>query len=519
MKPVRTALRALAAGCLLIVVATTPARADEALDAIAQAVGVTEQATDFVILVDTSVSMKDDDRWARARDAVSGLLTNLTPDDHVTLITFDDGARTAFAGLDPAPATVLNALPASPTGDQTDIGAAIEAGVEALNRDGGSEVAAIALLTDGELDAAETSDYVTPTSPAWAELRQRAATVSTDRQIGAFALTLGSTSDAGLLTSVFPNAEVATPNDIVAYLTGLNDELTRLRIVEALGPDLEGPASLTVGDATIEDGTLTATATLASSTTYLPLTIASVALEPAVEGAAIGMEPAAVEVAPGQSATATLTVTLPPGTESTSTVVATLTSPWAPQLTALGIDQNITAASQAIDLANAAAEPAAPTAEPTATPPATATDTPADSGRTLSDTLAALPVWALPAAGGAVLALLLLLALLSAARKRRPRLDGSIAVLHEGRIVDEFIVAGADAAISRGELKLKARRLKDGTVALKGRHGQQKFTATLGDGDTTRLTEATELRYTDQRTRMLQLISDTHATTGQLTGP
>ncbi|AQX14702.1 hypothetical protein BCR15_02805 [Tessaracoccus lapidicaptus] len=107
----------------------------------------------------------------------------------------------------------------------------------------------------------------------------------------------------------------------------------------------------------------------------------------------------------------------------------------------------------------------------------------------------------------------------SAARKRRPRLDGSIAVLHEGRIVDEFIVAGPDAAISRGELKLRARRLKDGTVALKGRHGQQKFAATLGDGDTTRLTEATELRYTDQRTRMLQLISDTHATTGQLTGP
>lgn len=515
MKPVRTALRALAAGCLLLAVATAPAGADEALDAIAQAVGVTEQATDFVILVDTSVSMKDDDRWARARDAVSGLLTNLTPDDHVTLITFDDGARTAFAGLDPAPATVLNALPASPTGDQTDIGAAIEAGVEALNRDGGSEVAAIALLTDGELDAAETSDYVTPTSPAWAELRQRAATVSTNRQIGAFALTLGSTSDAGLLTSVFPNAEVATPNDIVAYLTGLNDELTRLRIVEALGPDLESPASLTVGDATIEDVTLTATATLTSSTTYLPLSIASVALEPAVEGAAIGMEPAAVEVAPGQSATATLTVTLPPGTESTSTVVATLTSPWAPQLTALGIDQNITVASQAIDLANAAAEPA-PAAEPTATPPAT--DTPADSGRTLSDTLAALPVWALPAAG-AVLALLLLLALLSAAKKRRPRLDGSIAVLHEGRIVDEFIVAGPDAAISRGELKLRARRLKDGTVALKGRHGQQKFAATLGDGDTTRLTEATELRYTDQRTRMLQLISDTHATTGQLTGP
>ena len=140
-------LVAVLVGLLLAVVGGLPATAEENLDAIAATLGIEDQATDYILIVDTSLSMQEEGRWGRARDALSGLADSLTPDDHVTLITFDDGAQTVFAGDAPSTNTLLGDLPDEPTGTQTDIGAAIDEGVDALNRDGASEVAAFVLLT------------------------------------------------------------------------------------------------------------------------------------------------------------------------------------------------------------------------------------------------------------------------------------------------------------------------------------------------------------------------------------
>lgn len=512
MKTLRTAVAVLLVCWLAAVPDMRPARADEGLDAIAAAVGVTQQATDYVVIVDTSASMRQEGRWARAREAVSGLLTNLTPDDHVTLITFDDGAKTAFTGVDPAPATVLAALPAQPAGRQTDIGAAIDLGVRALARDGAREVAALVLLTDGELDAAGSSKYASPDAPAWAELRNRAATVTQGRQVGAFALSLGPESDAGLLTKVFPSAEVATPSDIVAYLTGLNDELTRLRVAEALAPDLAGPVTVAVEDATTTGGTVTATARFTSTAEYLPVTVSSVALEPPVPGATVGLRPGTVELAPGAEATALVTVELPPGTDMSANLVATLTSPWQAELAELGLGQPLTATSAPIELVAVDIATASPSASPARSEPAQ--EPPAESG-----VVAALRPWVVPAAVAAAALLLVLWALKAVAKRRGPRLDGSLAVMADGDVVDEFIVTGPEAKVTRGDLQLTVQRLKDGTVQLKGRHGKEKFTAQLVDGQRTPVAEGVALRYTDQRTRMLDMITDDYQTTDEVTGP
>lgn len=140
--------------------------------------------------------------------------------------------------------------------------------------------------------------------------------------------------------------------------------------------------------------------------------------------------------------------------------------------------------------------------------------TPAEPDGLLAD----LPPWAIPAILGAVVLLAALWAGFAAARARRPRVDGSMAVIHDGTVVDEFVVAGPQATIKRGDLALTATRAKDGKVEVRGRRGKEKFTARLDDGDTAGLPGGATLRYTEQRTRMLDMITDQHGTEPEVTG-
>lgn len=495
-------LVAVLVGLLLAVVGVLPAVAEESLDAIAATLGIEDQATDYVLIVDTSLSMQEEGRWDRARDALSGLADSLTPDDHVTLITFDDGAQTVFAGDAPDTDTLLAALPDEPIGTQTDIGAAIDEGVDALNRDGASEVAAFVLLTDGELDAADDSDFKTADAPAWADLRTRAEEASTDRQVGAFALSLGPESDAGLLTQVFPSAQVATPDDIVGFLSGLTDEITRFRVGEVLAPELEQPVTVTLSEPVVDGSTATLTATWTSTTTNLPTTVAAVQLAPAIEGAALGMEPATLDLAPGQTQTTAVTITVPPGTDAAVALAATLTSPWQAQLAPLGMGQELAATSAPVQLTVAASAPPSPSPTPSAAPE--------PEGAAPPGLLDGVPSWAVPAALG-VLALLAVLALLvSAIRKRMPQLDGSLALVSpQGEVVDEFLVTGPSSSTHRSGLTVKAKPGKDTAIRIKGRQGKEAFTATLSDGEQLKLPDGRALRYTTERSRMLEMINAT----------
>lgn len=506
MRVLRRSLVGLLAGLTMLAVGALPARADATLDEIAATVGVNPEPTDFVIIVDTSLSMQEHGRWSAARDAVSGLVENLTPDDYATIITFDDGAKVVYAGQDPSPQTVLDRLPATPTGTQTDIGAAIEAGVEALDRSGAADVAAIALLTDGELDAADSSAYATADAPAWETLRGQADSVVDGRQVGAFAIALGPQSDAGLLTKVFPDAVVGTPDDVVAFLSGLNDALTAVRVRDAIRPDVESPATLTLEDVSDPDGgTMTATAHFTSTAAYLPLTLESMALDPAIEGAVVTVDPSSLDLEPGKEASADVTVQFPAGTDTSAALVATLSTPWQEQLDQLGLDQALTAASDPVEIAVAADAPPPDSAAPSDSgTPAMPADT------TVSDLLAELPPWAIPAALGALVVVVVAWILAAAARKRRPRVDGSLALLRDGTTLDEFVVAGPEAKVTRGQLRVVATRRKDGAVSLKGHQGKAKFSANLRDGGTTTLPDGATLRYTEQRTRMIDMVTDRH---------
>lgn len=334
-------------------------------------------------------------------------------------------------------------------------------------------------------------------------IRHRPDEAVADRQVGAFALSLGPESDAGLLTQVFPNAQVATPDDIVAFLSGLTDEITRFRVGEVLAPELEQPVTVTLSEPTVDGATATLTATWTSTTTHLPTTVSAVQLTPAIEGAALGMEPATLDLAPGQTQTSTVSITVPPGTDVAVALAATLTSPWQPQLAPLNIGQSLAATSAPVQLTVAAT---APTPSPSASPSAA----PAPEGAEQPGLLDGLPSWALPAALAAVAAAAILALVVSAVRKRMPQLDGSLALITpEGEVVDEFLVTGPSISANRGGIIVKAAPGKDTAIRIKGRQGKETFAATLTDGEQLNLPDGRTLRYTTERSRMLEMINST----------
>ena len=109
-------------------------------------------------------------------------------------------------------------------------------------------------------------------------------------------------------------------------------------------------------------------------------------------------------------------------------------------------------------------------------------------------------------AGGVLVALLALVGVMAVLRSRRPKLDGSLALLHEGTVTDEFVLDGPSMKAHRGEIRVQVAAQKDGGVLVKGKQGKAPFSKVLTDGDSLDLGEGRSLRYTAQRTRMLDMV-------------
>lgn len=76
-------------------------------------------------------------------------------------------------------------------------------------------------------------------------------------------------------------------------------------------------------------------------------------------------------------------------------------------------------------------------------------------------------------------------------------------------MVDEFLVTGPSSSTQRGRLTVKAKPGKDTSIRIKGRQGKEAFTAILADGEHLKLPDGTTLRYTTERSRMLEMINAT----------
>lgn len=391
-------------------------------------------------------------------------------DIRAVVVTFDDGAREVWQGTAPTQATLLEKLPAVPLGEQTDIGAAIDLGVSSLKRDDGRPVAAIVLITDGELDAAPTSKYPSATAPAWAELRTAA------------------------------DATVATPDDVTGYLAGLTDQLTRVRIAEVLGVDLTDPLTATLEPSSVQGTTLMATATFVSTATTVPYLITAADLLPPADGVALIMDPPSLELEPGATATATVTVSGLPTTGSFA-LQAQLDSPWAVDLQAAGLTIPALLETPPVAFDLDAATPA-----PSQTPSPTQGADEAGTSGSADAPEVAIPSWLAPGAAGlaALVALALVIARLVLARL--PHLGGSLAILDGDDVTDEVLLTGRSLRTRRDGLKLAAKARRDGKVDVSGTSDGQRFSGTLDDGDSLEA-GAAHVRYTSKRSRMLEMVT------------
>lgn len=227
---------------LLNPVAATAAAPDQApLSEVLDELNVDGLRADYVILVDTSSSMEDGRLYGKVKSALRPLLAALSPQDHVSLLTFDTVPAVRYSGPAGRPGDrALGQLPERATGTATDIGAAVDAGIRELERVDAEQVGTLILVTDGEHRPPAGSPYPADTGAgAWSKLAPRAKAVGTRHAVNSFALALRTDTDAGLLRLAFPRTAVAAlPDDqIAAYFRGLRDQQAVLKARSLLAGD------------------------------------------------------------------------------------------------------------------------------------------------------------------------------------------------------------------------------------------------------------------------------------------
>lgn len=453
----RSLVAAAAVATIAFAAAATAFAAPEqvTLADVERALNVDAVPVDYVVVVDTSGSMQSSGLYPQVQGALGSFLKGLKPTDHLSLLTFDSAATLRFTGaVGGDPLAAINQLPPTATGQRTDIGSGIEAGLAELERPDANAVGAIVLLTDGLVDTNPGSIYSNAAAPAWGDLRSRAANIATRHQVASFALALQPATDAALLKNVFPSTlVVAIPSDQVgAYLGRVAAELTRQKTIQVLQPDLANSVTAAwSGDLSRLDlsrGSGDAQVTITSNFKNVPLTISGLTATPTGDiGVTVTGLPESIDLQPGQSRSFPVHVTFPTvggfafGERSVTrtgslAVTGAASSPWQQVITS-------------------------------------------DLGLPFTPTLASAPTpltghgstgWSWTTLGAFPLALLVLGLLVMAVRRaRRPRLVGSLELLHEGQVVSEFPLGGKVLKLGKGARSVPGQPLAGSVTALRRR--------------------------------------------------
>jgi len=357
-RPVRPIALALLAVLLACGLATVPAHAatpppsggpsgTPTLDQVFSALGVAQEPTDYVFLVDTSASMAGNN-YDQVLSILRTYVASLRPTDHVAIIGFDSVPSPVYTGPASGAAVGVSRLPDVPTGSATDIGAAIQYAVsdEELGRDGASPTAAVALLTDGAHDPPPGSDFPTDSGPAWDATARQASAL--DRPVAAYAFALGSDiSGARLLQQVFPKTVVPRlpASQLPDYLGRIRKQVEVTAAVDLVRKDLAGGVDVSwspaPSDLSLPGGHRTLTLRLRSTTSKLALTVSNLR----VGGTGVTVDdtslPRTIALAPGATWSGSVRVTLPAATgfhlgtrtypvRGELTVTAAVDTPWRP---------------------------------------------------------------------------------------------------------------------------------------------------------------------------------------------
>ncbi|MEV4999090.1 vWA domain-containing protein [Streptomyces niveus] len=308
--------------------------------------GVAEQSVDYVILVDTSGSMKAKGRYDTVRSTLRTFLGGLNRSDHVALVTFDDRPEARYIGSADDPAAIVARLPEEPDANGgTDIGAALDQALRELERDDAARVASVVMLTDGKHQPPRRTTYPKSSGPPWKTLRKRADALAERTELAGYALPLASgASGADRLGDVIGNTVVLRPGsiqDLGRYLQRAGDS-TRARSAAKLLASDKGKgvtASWKRADVRdVTDGSATASITFRSSTTHVPLTVSDTRVSAVGAPVDVSGVPRRLTLKPGESRTYSVRLEGKPGgggpfrhTEEASAtlrVSAQVSSPW-----------------------------------------------------------------------------------------------------------------------------------------------------------------------------------------------
>lgn len=282
---VAMAIPALAVGAVVLASGSASADVPQATrEEVFAALGVDDVAADYVVIVDTSASMLTDDRYAEVGFALREFYAALAPGDIVTLIPFQGTAEpmpALPAGRNPD--ELVAQLPPDADGANTDIGRALAAALDVLERPGGPTVATVVLLTDGEHIPEPGSEFPFEEGFSWTELAARAEAVArTKESLAAFGIPLADATGVGLMRTVFAGAEVLEIDSVGELTQRLDGPKQRSRDAKArslLASDVEGGVEVvwpTV--AAPPNGSASFVLGLRSGTSHVPMQVSEMAI-------------------------------------------------------------------------------------------------------------------------------------------------------------------------------------------------------------------------------------------------
>lgn len=278
-----------------------------------EALGVADIVTEYVVLVDVSASMAQNDRYDSLRSGLRQFLGGLRPTDTFTLITFDADPHLLYHGSVTAVDDELWDLPPVPAGTATDIGAALDEAVKTLEGTATTTAGAIVLFTDAYNAPTSSSRYFASDSTAWQELERRGRALRPRVSGYVVPLSSGESGVDELRRTIQDTTvlEVDTATQVEAFLGTLTTRVRRsmaaVRIRAELTAPIEVNWSAVPEGADLAEG-VEVTATLMSTTTAMPLEIVAPRATLTGVAATVTGLPDRVQLAPGQPATIRLTV-------------------------------------------------------------------------------------------------------------------------------------------------------------------------------------------------------------------
>lgn len=316
MGRVTRALSTLAAALTALLVCAGPATATlrpTTPNEMYEALGLADMVTEYVVLVDVSASMAENDRYDSLRSGLRRFLGGLRSTDKFTLITFDADPHLLYHGPVTSVDDGLWGMPSVPKGTATDIGAALDEAVKTLEGTSSTTAGAIVLFTDAHNTPKSSSRYFATNGPAWRELERRGRALRPRVSGYVVPLSSGESGVDELRRTIQDTTvlELDTASQVEAFLGTLTTRVRRsmatVRIRAELAAPIEVSWSAVPEGADLIEG-VQVTATLRSTTTAMPLEVVAPRATATGVAATVTGLPDRVPLAPGQHATIRLTV-------------------------------------------------------------------------------------------------------------------------------------------------------------------------------------------------------------------